>query len=122
MSFVIQREVETLYDNLRRELEPSNTLEEMYIEIIVNNYIKINRVQKAELENIKAVLDPTIELDLEMLVYKQGYIPKVNTGDLQSLELFNRYQTNAENRIYKAIIMLKALKNQANKGENSLTN
>jgi hypothetical protein len=103
-------EIDTLYDNLKREFEPSNTLEEMCIEIIVNNYIKINRIQKAELEKMKAILDPTIEYDFEPLKYKQGYKPSVSAVDLQSLELFSRYQTSAENRIYKAIMMLKGLK------------
>lgn len=102
--------VETLYDNLKIELEPNSTLEEMCIEIIVNNYIKINRIQKAELENMKAILDPTIEFDFELLVHKQGYVPSVSTGDLQVLDLYSRYQTSAENRIYKAIMMLKSLK------------
>ncbi len=103
-------DIETLYNNLKEEISPSNILEEMCLEMIVNNYIKINRIQKAELEKIKAILDPTIEFDIEPLIYKQGYIPKVGGIDMESLDLYNRYQTNAENRIYKAIMMLRGLK------------
>jgi hypothetical protein len=59
---------------------------------------------------MKAILDPTIEYDFEPLKYKQGYIPIVQTGDIQVLDIYSRYQTNAENRIYKAIMALKAIK------------
>lgn len=90
--------------------------------MIVNNYIKLFRINKGETERMKMMLDPTIEFGIAPLTLKDGYEPVATAEAVTSLEAYSRYQTTAENRIYKAIMMLKALKNQANKGENSLTN
>ena len=51
-------DVSALYKNLRDDLEPKNILEDICIEMIVNNYIKLYRVSKAEKEKMKAILDP----------------------------------------------------------------
>jgi hypothetical protein len=113
---------ETLYNTLTEELEPKSMLESLCIEMIVNNYIKLFRINKGEKERMKAFLDPSIEFGITPLMTKEGYEPVVTPEGVTSLEAYSRYQTTAENRIYKAMIMLKALKNQVNKGENSLTN
>jgi hypothetical protein len=112
---------ETLYTELVEEFEPSSALETMCIEIIVTNYIKLFRINKAETERMKMTLDPTIEFGIAPLTTRDGYEPVVSADTVSSLEVYSRYQTTVENRIYKAIMMLKTLKNQSNKGENSLT-
>jgi hypothetical protein len=41
---------ETLYNTLTEELEPKSMLESLCIEMIVNNYIKLFRINKGEKE------------------------------------------------------------------------
>ena len=113
---------ETLYNELTEEMKPSTVLEVMCLEIIVTNYIKLFRINKAETERMKMMLDPTIEFGISPLTERDGYEPVATVDAIASLDVYSRYQTTAENRIYKAIMILKTLKNQANKGENSLTN
>ncbi|MEN9337790.1 MAG: hypothetical protein RIQ41_104 [Candidatus Parcubacteria bacterium] len=101
-----------LYTQLVEEFEPTSALEILCIEIIVTNYIKLFRINKAETERMKMMLDPTIEFGISPLTERDGYEPIATVDAVTSLEAYSRYQTTAENRIYKAIMMLKALKNK----------
>lgn len=103
---------ETLYNELTEEMKPTSVLEVMCIEIIVTNYIKLFRINKAETERMKMMLDPTIEFGITPLTEKDGYEPVATVDAVTSLDVYSRYQTTVENRIYKAIMMLKALKNK----------
>lgn len=61
-----------LYENLKEELEPKNILEDMCIEMIVNNYIKLYRINKAEKEKMKEVLNPSIEFGQVSFIEVEG--------------------------------------------------
>ena len=40
------------------------------------------------------------------------FTASLDFGTIERLELYSRYQTAAENRIYRAIVLLKALQNR----------
>lgn len=82
----------------------------MCIEIFVTNYIKLFRINKAETERMKMMLYPTIEFGISPLTERDGYEHVVTVDTVSSHDTYSRYQTTVENRIYKATMMLKALK------------
>lgn len=111
-----QTDFNTLFDQLECDLKPKNTIERMLIERIVINQIKLERISKAEAELIKTGLDPRVETDifLEMTNYNiiesEGYKPAITPEIVSKLDLYSRYETQAENRLYRAIQMIYGLK------------
>jgi hypothetical protein len=105
-------DITNLYESLKEELNPNSTLEDMCIEMPVNNYVKLYRINKAEKEKMKEILNPSTEYGEMSTIEIEGYIPKVESKDVEVLDVYNRYQTSAENRMYKAMVMLKRLKRE----------
>jgi hypothetical protein len=105
-------------EKLRQENPPSSTLEELLLERIATHYVKLHRVSKAEREYVQSVLDPHIvkqdptfsDFDSEVVV-NQGYVPKVGVEAVERLlTVYARYETNLENRLFRAIHELRELK------------
>jgi hypothetical protein len=110
-----------LLEKLRDENAPSSALEDILLERIALNYVKLRRVSKAESEYIQSALDPRIvkinpvfDMSLKMeKVVSEGYTPKVGTTTIERLlTVYGRYETNLENRLFRAIRELRALKTQ----------
>lgn len=102
-----------LYESLVEDFKPNNTVEEILIERIAMSYIKLKRIAKAEKERIQQSLDPTEidNFDFNGIIIKNGYTPKVNEKCVNSLSsVYSRYETTTENKLYKAIDKLIALK------------
>lgn len=104
-----------LLDDLEMEYRPTSTIEKMLLERIATTYVKLRRVAKAEREFMRSVLDPHIVVEksipgLEELqithtvVEREGYIPKVGFEAVNQLaSVYGRYETNLENRLYRAV-------------------
>lgn len=107
---------EAFYSELESDINPKSILEKLLIERIVINKVKLDRISKAESELVKQSMDPRIVKPIIInnfewdIVEKAGYAPKVNFEAISKLDLYSRYQTQAENRMYKAIQMLQGLK------------
>lgn len=95
-----------ILDDLQIEYEPKSVIEQMIIERIAVNYMKLFRVQKAETEFMKSKLNPRItkteggysfQVD-ELLVgkttvVKEGYYPAITSDYIQTLmDIFGRYE------------------------------
>lgn len=98
-------DAEELYNELAVALNPSGRFQELLVENLAANAIRLLRIAKAEAEFFKETLNP----DLRPLALG-GYNPQVNSGSVEKLELYSRYQTATENRMYRALGMLKHLK------------
>ena len=104
-------EIDTLYQELVLDLKPKGKMQELMIEVIAMNTIKLCRVVKSESEHIKASLSPIIPADFEIQVFKPAHHEYQIKLDLteKRFQYFSRYQTAMENRIYKALSALKLL-------------
>lgn len=109
---------EDIFNQLSQDLAPKNYLEEKIIEILAINLIRLQRITKAEAEVMKEAKSPTAIPEIpgirdygmpDMKPYK-SYEAPISIKIAQRLELFSRYQIAAENRIYRAVMMLKQLK------------
>lgn len=102
------------YDELERDMKPKNSIERLLLERIVVNKIKLDRISKAESELVKQNIDPRIVIPMVNFewdtVKQEGYSPKMNFEAISKLDLYSRYETQAENRMYKAIQVLQSLK------------
>ena len=107
---------ESIYKALEADFKPRNTIESIIIERIALAYIKLLRVNKAELELIKSALNPTIVKDLisfEFQEVKPGYVPQITQNNIDALSnIYSRYETSIENRLYKAIDKILELQNE----------
>ena len=103
-----------IYEDLVEDLKPKGKTQEMIVEIIALNTIKLVRIAKSEAERIKQMLSNYVKGEMEFDVVKPGYFEYNPELDFTSkyFKLFARYQTATENRIYKAITMLKMLQNE----------
>jgi hypothetical protein len=107
-----------LLDKLRQENEPNSTLEELLLERIATHYVKLHRVSKAEREYIQSRLEPRVvkvnslfDMDLGEEVVKEGYTPRIGVESVERLlTVYARYETNLENRLFRAIHELRELK------------
>jgi hypothetical protein len=109
----------TILDDLRREFFVEGALENILLERIAVHYVKLNRIAKAEREFIRSVLNPrkvtrhrTDEIGMieealmayEETVENEGYVPQVGAESVERLYgIYGRYETNVENRMYRAI-------------------
>ena len=97
-------DAEQIYNEFAEAMSPSGRLQELLIETLASNSIRLLRIAKAEAEFIKQALDsPLSDIDIG------GYNPKVDSVAIERLELYSRYQTATENRIHRSIILLRAL-------------
>lgn len=111
----------TILEDLRREFSVEGALENILLERIAVHYLKLNRIAKAEREFIRSVLNPRkvtrhrtdeigmIEAALNEATYEEtveneGYVPQVGAEAVERLYgIYGRYETNVENRMYRAI-------------------
>jgi hypothetical protein len=76
----------------------------MLLERIVLSYIKLYRISKAEKEIVQSFLYP--EYSRLDPINRKAHIPKIHEREIPKLEIYSRYETTTENRMYKAIAML----------------
>ena len=84
------------------------------IERITVYYLKLFRVQRAEQEYMKSILDPrevrTVggiptlsDLGIKDEIINEGYMPQIRDENIQKLaDVYSRYEITIENRMYKA--------------------
>lgn len=98
-----------ILNDLKNEYKTKGIIEDILIERIAINYLKLFRLQKAETEFINSQLNPKVIkefLDLDNLgeVLNEGYTPKIGSESVEKLaEIYARYETTIENRLFRAI-------------------
>lgn len=109
-----------IYNELADELKPIGRLQELAVELIASNMVRLTRISKAESEAIRQELHPVMpSLDLTHLSPdKNAYEAKMSYGTMERLELYGRYQTATENRIHRLIALLRFLKGYENTEDN----
>ena len=91
--------------------EPRNFAEEIIVERLAVAYIKLIRLAKAENEMMKSIVDPTILFGLPELYEKRGYEAVMTSERVAVLsDVYSRYETAVENRLYKAMGKLEEMK------------
>jgi len=121
-----------ILEDFDKQFEPATTIEQILIERIALYYLKLYRVQKAETEFMKSKLNPRktkveggIDVDPEgllgkVVVVNEGYAPLITDDNVQKLtEIYARYETTIENRLFRAIHELERLQ-RFRKGEKVL--
>lgn len=100
-----------VFNELCAMYEPQSFIEEIIIERIAVTYIKLIRLAKAENELMKSIIDPTIPFGLPELYDKLGYKAVMPSDRVALLsEIYSRYETALENRLYKAIEKMQGFK------------
>lgn len=92
-----------IYNDLVDDLKPNGKLQEIIIEAIASNVIRLQRIAKAETELIKETLAPSYANE----IYFKEYTARVPVSVAEKLLLYSRYQTSTENRIFRALGVLK---------------
>ncbi|HEY4493205.1 MAG TPA: hypothetical protein VJB98_01125 [Candidatus Paceibacterota bacterium] len=100
-------DAEQIYNDVANDLKPQGRLQEVLVESISSNIVRLIRIAKAEGESVKQALDPD---ELEMISLVGGYRPDMPTHAVERLEVYSRYQTATENRIFRALAFYKQLK------------
>lgn len=103
-----------LLQEVSDDLKPIGRTQEMLVEIIVLNMIKLVRIAKSEAEKIKQLTSKYTRAEGDLEVFKPAhyeYNPSLDYT-VEHFDLFARYQTATENRIYRAIVALKQLQNE----------
>lgn len=91
-------------DQLFDEFQPVSIIEHILVERIALHYLKLFRLAKAESEFMKACVSTHDYLMLER-------ISDVDSTDIRQLaDIYGRYETAIENRLYRAIKELKDFK------------
>jgi|GEM_PF-2244214 len=99
---------EGLYNDFACDLTPHGRTQELLVEILTANAIKLHRIAKAESEAMKEALSPN---EIPVLVFTDNaYTPVVKPSLAEKLILYSRYQTATENRIYRSLAMFYQLK------------
>ncbi|MEK7531821.1 MAG: hypothetical protein AAB545_02760 [Patescibacteria group bacterium] len=97
-----------IYNDLVADLKPEGRTQEIIVEAITSDYIRLTRITKAEAQLVEMVLRTresfASAFDME---HTEGEFSHHFAG---SMLLYSRYQTSALNRIYRAIGVLKQLK------------
>lgn len=111
-----------ILNDLKNEYKTKGIIEEILIERIAINYLKLFRLQKAETEFIKSQLNPKVIKELFELelgeVLNEGYIPKIGSDSIEKLAgIYARYETTIENRLFRAVHELERAQ-KIRRGEN----
>ena len=103
---------DTLATRLVQELKPESFLEEMLVNRIVILNIRLHRILLAEIESFTGK-----DLD-NIFDENNGFFYKFDTGSLVEgyYSIFQRYETNLEKRIYRAMNQIERLQ-RIRKGE-----
>lgn len=106
-----------VFQQLEDDYKPDNAIEEMLVERVAVNYVKLFRLQKSETEYLKSVFDPRIvrlnndATDLMTTVVAKGYTPKLPDTAIERLSsTYSRYETTIENRLYRALHELERIR------------
>jgi hypothetical protein len=99
-------DVVSFYNDLAEDLKPKGRLQEMLVETIASNAIRLQRISKAESEAIKESIASSKS---EMKIFGNEYFPELSSVTVEKLDLYSRYLTATENRIYRALIVLRQL-------------
>jgi hypothetical protein len=105
-----------LLEDLEAEYRPQGTVEQMLIERIAINYFKLFRLQKAETEYMKSLLDPRKLIEAPIWgVVNEGYTPQVQSDGVEKLSsIYARYETTIENRLFRALHELERIQKSKN--------
>jgi len=98
-----------IYDELVDDIKPAGRTQELLLEVLVSNVIRLQRITRAESETVLEVLSEPTSLGFRGLRSRE-YDPTISFSTAEKLSLYSRYQTATENRIYRALGMLKHLK------------
>ena len=98
-------DAEGLFNDLSLDMNPAGRMQELLIEIIAANTIKLYRIAKAESELIRTAIEPGMKLPSI-----SGYDPILKIGIAEKLDIYSRYQTATENRVYRALTFFHQLK------------
>lgn len=104
-----KKDAEQFFNELAEAIKPRGRFQELMVENIASNAIRLQRIARAEAELIKEMLAPDIH-GVRSLTFKT-YRPVMEEKIIEKLDLYSRYQTAAENRIYRAMALLKGLQN-----------
>ena len=97
-------------DQLFDEFRPQNALEELLVERIAIHYLKLFRLMKAEKEHIRFSLQEKT-LDFSDSMFKDEDRMSLSIDHFETLlNLYQRYETTTENRLYRALKELKELR------------
>ena len=96
-----------IYDDLADDFKPEGRMQELIVEILASNYIRLQRIAKAESEMVKEAMSPD---ELSLMGRLSDYRAQMPSRDAEKLLIYSRYQTATENRIYRALAVLKQLK------------
>ncbi len=100
--------VEQIYNDLADDLKPEGRLQESLLEMIAVEFIKMQRIGKAEGEMVKACVHPN---DIPLLkLDPNAYFPKISFHVVEKLLLYSRYSTSAQNRVFRILAMFRQLK------------
>lgn len=92
------------------ELKPKGIIQQILVERIAVAYLRLYRLAKAENEYIRSNLDP--DALRQALKPSTGYSPDLGSTEMQNIyQIYSRYETSIENRFYRAIRELQAMKN-----------
>ncbi len=97
-----------LYNDLADDLLPHGPTQELLVEILASNAVRLHRIAKAEAEAMKEALSSDCFAGLRLDA--GAYSPVVKSSLAEHLMLYSRYQTATENRIYRSLAMLYQLK------------
>ena len=107
-------DAEQFYNELADAIKPTGRLQELLVETVASNAVRLLRIAKAEAEFIKQTLHPLLP---DLPPVGRSYNPKVNSGAIERLELYSLYQTATENRMHRSIALLRALQSYGNTTE-----
>ena len=100
----------SFYDDLADDINPKGRLQELMVEIIASDTIRLQRISKAESEAIKESIGASKS---ELKFSEHSYIPDLSSKAIERLDLYSRYQTATENRIFRALLILRQLQSYA---------
>ena len=109
MSAYEDLDIEEVKDELERDLKPVSVMEKFILERIAIHLVKLKRINKAEKEFIQSILHP----DMPVIKFDTvgAYYPKMGHKDIESLvNVYQRYETTEENRMYRALDKLREVK------------
>jgi len=103
-------------ESLMQDFQPKTSFESILVERIVVWSVRLQRVMKAETEQLIKIANPRIEkrvggmqFDTDVVLGKvvveyEGYTPKMSEANIELLEkIYLRYETAIERNMYKAL-------------------
>jgi len=111
MSAYEDLDIEEVKSELELDLKPTSVMEKFILERIAIHLVKLKRINKAEKEFIQSILHP--QLPPLKIGNPGAYYPKMGHSDIENLvNVYQRYETTEENRMYRALEKLKELKSK----------